>query len=195
MIRLPRNAAFGPNALEDPRRGRRVERDAHERAPDLRSPRGRRPASVSVRFPLKLPLTLPHTEIDLITSQRSSQSNTAVLYLLMPTAKNVDLILSDFNPNPLNSVKSNKKTKDAPPPSSPKYSQAHVHFLDGVSYHFETATNVVFIPPPRYPRRSRHEAHQRTGARLPTSSPGVKRQFPWSVVSHAPHDFISLRRS
>ena len=74
---------------------------------------------------------LPHTEIDLITAPRS-QSNTAVLYLLMPTAKNVDLILQDFNPNPLSTAKSSKKTKGDAQVSSPKYSQAHVHFLDGM---------------------------------------------------------------
>lgn len=52
----------------------------------------------------------------------------------MPTSENVELVLSDYNPNPPpTNQKSSRKKEIVPPTQSepPKYAGAHLHFIDG----------------------------------------------------------------
>jgi syntaxin-binding protein 1 len=73
-------------------------------------------------------------EIDVITNRRSAEPRLEAVYLLMPTSQNVELVLSDYNPNPQpTNSKSSRKKEVAPPAQQepPQYAGAHLHFIDG----------------------------------------------------------------
>lgn len=75
-----------------------------------------------------------NTEIDVITNRRSAEPRLEAVYLLMPTSENVDLVLSDYNPNPQQPNSKSSRKKELVPvaqPEPPKYAGAHLHFIDG----------------------------------------------------------------
>lgn len=81
------------------------------------------------------PLPLFSLEIDTIESIRQPSPNLEVIYILAPTAKNVDRIIADFSPAQSSS------RKGAPPPSAgPKYAGAHLFFIDGLCWLRTSAT-------------------------------------------------------
>lgn len=82
------------------------------------------------------------------SSSSSSSSNLQAIYLLLPTAENVDLVLRDHSP-PINAAgggsastptkqkknsilsSNNNSSSSSRNRGPPKYSAAHVHFIDG----------------------------------------------------------------
>jgi len=73
-------------------------------------------------------------EIDVITNRRSAEPRLEAVYLLMPTSQNVELVLSDYNPNPQPTHSKSSRKKEVQPPAQPeppKYAGAHLHFIDG----------------------------------------------------------------
>ncbi|KAI8450531.1 Sec1-like protein [Phakopsora pachyrhizi] len=68
-------------------------------------------------------LELNVQQVDLIEKDRNPSPNLEAIYILAPTAKNIDRIISDFSP------KSGRGT--APTSSGPRYAAAHMFFIDG----------------------------------------------------------------
>jgi len=74
-------------------------------------------------------------QVDLITTKRTAQPRLACVYVLAPTTANVEAIMGDYSPALLQPKPSSRRSKDAAPPEQapPKYAEAHVYFLDGIS--------------------------------------------------------------
>ncbi|KDE02370.1 hypothetical protein MVLG_07072 [Microbotryum lychnidis-dioicae p1A1 Lamole] len=78
-------------------------------------------------------------QVDVITAPRSPQPRLAAIYLVMPTAQNVDLILRDFaphsSPNSTSAQRSSKKREPAhlnAQAEPPRYASAYLQFLEGI---------------------------------------------------------------
>lgn len=158
--RVPRHAAVRTVAMEDSHRRPIHAGHAQQRLVDVRRSRRGNPACVidlvsivprEARAdrggPRSASCFLSRAEVDLITHHRNPQRGLAAIYLVMPTSQNVELILRDYNPNPVppQNGKSAKKGVPVAPQEPPKYAAAHINFMDGARSPSEAAVCLLLV--------------------------------------------------
>lgn len=72
-----------------------------------------------------------HTEVELVTNQRTPFPRLEAIYVLEPTPENVQRIVRDFEPARPAQL-ATKKSPAVPASSGPKYAAAHVFFTDSM---------------------------------------------------------------